>query len=182
MSSKRAIASEGNDERPSKRSTALFIPENFNIKRTRLITTSNTNVFTEGKCVVYWMSRDQRVIDNHAIQYAQSIAVNMGVPLTVVFNLVPKFLEATVRQYGFMIKGLEEVESQLRSRNIPFYLLFGNPVENIPRFVEEYRACALISDFSPMRVGLGWVSAVANSLDASTQVPLFQVDAHNIVR
>ena len=56
------------------------------------------------------MMRDQRAIDNHAMAYAQSVAVAHNVPLKVVFNLVPKFLEATLRQYAFMIKGLEEVE------------------------------------------------------------------------
>lgn len=63
-----------------------------------------------GQCVVYWMSRDQRAVDNNAIHYAQGVAQAHNVPLKVVFNLVPKFLEATIRQYGFMIKGLQEVE------------------------------------------------------------------------
>lgn len=34
----------------------------------------------------------------------------MGLPLMVVFNLVPKFLEATERHFGFMLKGLREVD------------------------------------------------------------------------
>lgn len=60
--------------------------------------------------------------DNWALIRASEIAQSLKVPLKVVFNLVPKFLEATARQYGFMIKGLREVEGQLREKNIPMYL------------------------------------------------------------
>jgi hypothetical protein len=52
--------------------------------------------------------------------------------------MVPKFLQATLRQYDFMIKGLEEVEGVLRSKNIPFHLLMGDPVENVPQFANRY--------------------------------------------
>jgi hypothetical protein len=34
-----------------------------------------------GGCVVYWMSRDQRVQDNWALLYAQQEALALGVPL-----------------------------------------------------------------------------------------------------
>jgi deoxyribodipyrimidine photo-lyase len=56
------------------------------------------------------MSRDQRVEDNWALIRAQELAKEYKLPLKVVFNLVPKFLEATLRQYSFMIDGLKEVE------------------------------------------------------------------------
>jgi len=38
--------------------------------------------------------------------------------LLVVFNLVSDFLEATIRQYGFMLKGLQEVALELGRYNI----------------------------------------------------------------
>ena len=60
--------------------------------------------------VVYWMSRDQRVHDNWGLIYTQKLAIEKKKPLLVIFNLVPDFLEATIRQYGFMLKGLQEVE------------------------------------------------------------------------
>ena len=50
-----------------------------------------------GGCVVYWMSRDQRVDDNWALLKAQALAVELGLPLRVCFVLAPKFLEATLR-------------------------------------------------------------------------------------
>ena len=63
--------------------------------------------------VVYWMSRDQRVRDNWALLYAQELAQEKKEPLAVIFCLVPEFLESTIRQYGFMLKGLAEVEAEL---------------------------------------------------------------------
>lgn len=48
--------------------------------------------------------------DNWALLNAQELAITLGLPLYVVFNLVPRFLDATERQFGFMLKGLREVE------------------------------------------------------------------------
>lgn len=155
-------------------------PSGFHVSRARLLTPRH-NSFPPGECVVLWMSRDQRVNDNQAFWYAQSIAQQNNVPLRVVFNLVPRFLEATLRQYGFMIKGLQEVETTLRGLDIPFHLLMGDPTVNVPQFVQEKRAIALICDFSPLRVSSNWVNTVASTLNSSMHTPMLQVDAHNIV-
>jgi deoxyribodipyrimidine photo-lyase len=129
------------------------------------------------------MSRDQRVDENHAFNYAQSIALNHNIPLKVVFNLVPTFLGATMRQYGFMINGLKEVEIKLREKQIPFKLLTGNPIDNLSKYVVEQNAMILITDFSPIKICLSWVDGVAAKLDLveSPKVPLVQIDAHNVV-
>ena len=48
--------------------------------------------------------------------------------LCVVFNVVPKFISATERMFDFMLKGLREVEANLKKLAIPFFLLQGDPV------------------------------------------------------
>ena len=48
--------------------------------------------------------------DNWAFLYAQKLALKMEVPLHVCFCLVPKFLDATIRHYTFLLEGLKEVE------------------------------------------------------------------------
>lgn len=50
------------------------------------------------------------VTDNWAMIYAQKLAKKAKAPLCVCFCLVPTFLGATIRHYGFMMKGLQEVE------------------------------------------------------------------------
>jgi deoxyribodipyrimidine photo-lyase len=149
-------------------------------RRIRTITKKATTVRSGSKLVVYWMSRDQRAHDNWALLHAQHLAAQKGYGLAVVFSLVPKFLGATVRQYGFMLKGLKETEATLREHNISFSLLFGYAKDTIPAFVNENDVGAVVTDFSPLRVPLAWVNDVSQVLE-TVQVPLFQVDAHNIV-
>lgn len=79
-----------------------------------------------------------------------------------------------------MLGGLKEVEQELRKRYVPFYLLMGDPVENIPDFVVKNNAALLVTDFSPLRVPLDWTNKVAAKVDKS-HIPVVQVDAHNIV-
>ena len=96
---------------------------------------------------------------------AQSVARAHNVHLKVVFNLVPKFEQATLRQFGFMLKGLKEVEEKLRANNIPFYLLRGDSTVNIPQFTFEHEALMLVTDFQALRVPRAWVNTVAQALD-----------------
>ncbi len=127
--------------------------------------------------VVYWMQRDMRVQDNWALLYASDCAKAAGQPLFVVFNLVAEFSGATLRQFDFMLHGLAEVEAELRTLGIPFYLLRGDPVETIPAFVSEHRVGHVVTDFNPLRFTADWRTNVAKRLT----VRLTEVDAHNVV-
>ena len=127
--------------------------------------------------VVYWMSRDQRVSDNWALLYAQELALKRSVPLVVVFCLVPTFLGATVRQYSFMLKGLQEVEGSLARLGIAFRLLRGEPRNEIPRFLSCLGASTLVTDFDPLRIKRRWKQEVSEAV----MVPFCEVDTHNIV-
>ena len=127
--------------------------------------------------VVYWMSRDQRVADNWALLHAQEEALARQTPLAVVFCLAPSFLGATLRQYAYMLNGLEEVERRLTRHGIPFFLLEGDPTEEIPRFVEAEHASLLVTDFDPLRIKRTWRETVA----ARLSLTVHEVDAHNIV-
>jgi deoxyribodipyrimidine photo-lyase len=127
--------------------------------------------------IAYWMSRDQRAEDNWALLHAQQLALTRKEPLLVVFCLVPIFLGATMRQYGFMLAGLREVQGALREKHIPFHLVSGSPEKMIPRFVSEHRPGILVTDFDPLRVKRRWKEAVAGKI----HIPFHEVDAHNIV-
>jgi deoxyribodipyrimidine photo-lyase len=127
--------------------------------------------------LAYWMSRDQRIRDNWALLFAQEKALQQRQPLAVVFCLVPTFLNATLRQYRFMLKGLQEVERGLREKGIPFYLLIGAPERQLPFFMREHSIGALVTDFDPLRTKRAWKKDVA----VKCQIPIYEVDAHNIV-
>ena len=131
----------------------------------------------KGGPVIYWMSRDQRAHDNWALLFAQNLAKENKYELAVVFNLVPDFLEATIRQYGFMLKGLQQLEKELEKYNIPFFLLQGKPEEAISNFIKENNVSVIVSDFDPLRIKRIWKRELAKKIN----IPFYEVDAHNIV-
>ncbi len=144
-----------------------------NPKRVRLI----KDGATVGGRVLYWMSRDQRVNDNWALLFAQELALKNRVPLGVVFSLVPSFLNATLRQYSFMLKGLREVERSLAQLSIPFCLLTGSPKQELPVFMARNEIGHLVTDFDPLRIKREWKKEVA----AQGKTYVHEVDARNIV-
>jgi len=127
--------------------------------------------------VFYWMSRDQRVKDNWALLFAAHQAREHNALLTVVFCLTPTFLGATLRQYDFLLQGLAQVEADLRRRNIGFCLRLGEVVPGLLDCLREADASALIMDFDPLRIKRQWRQEVL----AKAGIPVFEVDAHNIV-
>ncbi|MCX7611189.1 MAG: deoxyribodipyrimidine photo-lyase [Ignavibacterium sp.] len=142
-------------------------------KRTRLLQSG-----IEGKGpIVYWMSRDQRVSDNYALLFAQELAFQRNTNVVVVFSLVKSFLGATLRQYDFMLKGLQKVEKKLNEFKIPFLLFIGDPQNTIPNFLKDCDANSLVADFDPLRIKRIWKREVARSIT----IPFYEVDTHNIV-
>lgn len=127
--------------------------------------------------VIYWMSREQRVSDNWGLYHAQQLALERQAPLLVVFTLADEFLGATLRQYGFMLKGLEQVTHNLHRLNIPFLLLCGDPQQSMQRFIEQEQAGCVVCDFDPLRIKRQWFDGVA----AAVKVAVIEVDGHNIV-
>lgn len=136
----------------------------------------NQNPATVGP-VLYWMSRDQRVADNWALLHAQSLALARQAPLAVVFTLADSFLGATLRQFGFMLRGLAGVAERFKELGIAFILLRGNPPEQICHFIRQNNAGTLVTDFDPLRTKRSWHDQVAGSV----AIPCIEVDAHNIV-
>lgn len=149
----------------------------FNKNRVRPVNDMNS-IPDNSQIILYWMSRDQRVQDNWAMLYAQRLALKQQLPLHVAFCLVPTFLAAPLRVYRFMLNGLREVEKECRQLNIPFHLLTGLAENVLPKFVKTHHVGTIITDFSPLRVPQKWVENVGNKI---TQIPVVQVDAHNVV-
>ncbi|KAL4716848.1 hypothetical protein ACJJTC_012659 [Scirpophaga incertulas] len=151
---------------------------NFNKKRIRIVSQEQ---MVADKCdgIVYWMSRDSRVQDNWAFLFAQKLAIKNQVPLHVCFCLIAKYLDASVRQFHFLIKGLEKVSTECKKLNISFHLLEGSGAEALPQWVIDHNIGAVVCDFNPLRVPLGWLEGCKKKL--KKDVPLIQVDAHNII-
>ncbi|RWS08790.1 deoxyribodipyrimidine photo-lyase-like isoform X1 [Dinothrombium tinctorium] len=151
---------------------------NFNKKRVRVLS-DESEVCEDCKSIIYWITRDARVEDNWSMLYAQRLSLKFNVPLYVCFCLVPKFLNATKRQYNFLLKGLQEVERDCHNLNIPFRLLIGEASQVLPLFAKQHDAGAIVTDFSPLRIKRDWIENLKVKLHKN--IPICQVDAHNIV-
>ena len=147
----------------------------FPINQNRLRTLRAESV--EKGPVVYWMSRDQRTRDNWALLWAQEFALKQRAPLVVMFCLVPEFLNATQRQYSFMLKGLQEVENNLAGKNIPFYLLTGSPESVVAEWLRIHDIKVMVTDFDPLRIKREWKKSISERIN----IPFYEIDTHNIV-
>jgi deoxyribodipyrimidine photo-lyase len=126
--------------------------------------------------VIYWMSRDQRIDDNWAVLCAQNMALERHKPLEIVFCIVPRFEGAAWRQYDFMLKGLAETEKRSAELNITFKVLEGEPSSCLPAYLSLKKCSVLVTDFDPLKIKKQWLEEIAQLIN----IPLYQVDAHNI--
>mmetsp|Transcript_14929 Transcript_14929/g.16886 ORF Transcript_14929/g.16886 Transcript_14929/m.16886 type:complete len:527 (-) Transcript_14929:227-1807(-) len=144
------------------------------------VTKENCTKFKNGK-VIYWMWREQRVEDNWALLRAQEIAKMCGSYVSVLFVVVPKYIEYSARHYSFMLNGLKEVDEGLRKKRIPFQVEVSmDPVTTVKNMISQEKGTVLVTDFTPLRENMAWTKDLSHALD-DISVPFCQVDAHNIV-
>ena len=130
----------------------------------------------DGRCVVYWMQRAQRGVDNHAVNLAVEIANLLGLPLVVYFAGISNFPHANLRHYVFLNQGLRDVEEDLARRNIAF-VMRRSPHESHEKLLVDVRAAFLIGDENPMREPERWRKELASRV----RIPFWTVDADVIV-
>ncbi len=130
-----------------------------------------------GQCVVYVMSRDQRVRCNPALYAAQQLAKEKKLPLVVVFCLYPRTGSRSKEQYAFMMSGLKEIEADLIALNIGFMFVIGDPKVVLKNTFEHIKPGTVIFDFSP----LSGPRALQKQLAHGAPYECLVVDAHNVV-
>lgn len=130
----------------------------------------------DGKCVVYWMQRAQRGVDNHAIDLAVKVANLLALPLVVYFAGISNFPHANLRHYAFLNQGLVDVEHDLAKRNIGF-VLRNAPHESHEQLLADVGAAFLIGDENPMREPERWRKHLAGRV----KIPFWTVDTDVVV-
>jgi len=129
-----------------------------------------------GKCVVYWMQRSQRTLDNPALDVAVSAANILQKPVVVFFAPVPFYPRANWRHYAFLEEGIADIATGSRDRNVGF-VLRRYPDHNLLKFCDEVDPCLVVGDENPMREPEHWRVLVKNRI----RVPFWTVDADVIV-
>ncbi len=122
--------------------------------------------------IVYIMSRDQRVQDNWALQFALEQSRQYDRRLVVVFCYYVAKEHGQRWHHSFMLDGLKMVNHELASLGIPFIFSTLSPSE----FVESHRPGLVVCDFSPLRGPRKWRASIAKNA-----LPVIEVDAHNVV-
>ncbi len=129
-----------------------------------------------GKCVVYWMQRAQRGLDNHALDKAVALGNALGLPVVAYFGVVANFPHANLRSYAFMQDGLIDAAEDCAARNVGFVMRRA-PHESHTRFFSDVHAAMVIGDENPTRVPESWRVGLAETLT----IPFWTVDADVIV-
>jgi deoxyribodipyrimidine photo-lyase len=129
-----------------------------------------------GSCVVYWMQRAQRGIDNPALDVAVDVANELKKPVVVFFAPVPFYPHANLRHYKFLNEGIPDIAAALAQRKVGF-VLRRYPDHSLAKFCDEVKAALVVGDENPMREPDSWREKAARKLKA----PLWTVDADVIV-
>jgi len=128
-----------------------------------------------GKCVVYWMQRAMRVVDNPALDVAVEAGNLLGLPVAIYFGVIPNYPNANLRHYHFLQQGLRDVAEDAAERGVAFVVR--RAPDTLEGFLEEVRAALLIGDENPYREPERWRQVLARKL----RVPFWTVDADVVV-
>jgi deoxyribodipyrimidine photo-lyase len=129
-----------------------------------------------GKCVVYWMQRAMRILDNPALEVALEAANLLGLPVVVYFSVIPNDPHANLRHSHFMAQGLRDVAEDAAERGVGF-VLRRPPDHSLEAFLEEVEAALLVGDENPCREPERWRRVLAKRL----KLPFWTVDADVVV-
>ncbi len=130
----------------------------------------------DGSCVVYWMQRAQRALDNPGLDVAVEAANFLGKPVVVFFAPIPYYPHANLRHYHFLAQGIPDLAAGLETRRIGF-VLRRFPDHSLLRFCEQVKPALVVGDENPMREPESWRKTAGKKLT----VPLWTVDADVIV-
>jgi deoxyribodipyrimidine photo-lyase len=130
----------------------------------------------EGRCVVYWMQRAQRALDNPALDVAVEAANALGKPVVAYLGIVPFYPNANLRHYAFLVQGIPDLARRLARRGVGL-VVRRYPDHQLVRFCDEVRPSLVVGDENPMREPERWRLITADRL----RVPLWTVDADVIV-
>lgn len=145
-------------------------------KQMRISVRRNGAPRRDARCVVYWMQRAMRMVDNPALDVAIEAGNLLGLPVVVYFQIIPNYPNANLRHYHFLAQGLRDVEADAAERGVGFVVrrATGKPGENsLQAFLEEVEAALLIGDENPCREPERWRRVLAKRL----KTPYWTVDA-----
>src|ERR1700728_2533212 len=117
----------------------------------------------DAKCVVYWMQRAERALDNPALDIAVEVANALDLPVLVYFSAISNFPHANLRHYAFLNQGLADIEEDLQQRQIGF-IVRRPPKNSLEALLAEVNAAMVVGDENPCREPERWRRVLASRL------------------
>jgi deoxyribodipyrimidine photo-lyase len=130
----------------------------------------------DAKCVVYWMQRAVRIVDNPALDVAIEAGNLLNLPVVVYFSVIPNYPNANLRHYHFLQQGLRDVAEDAAERGVGF-VVRRHPDNSFEAFLEEVGAGLVIGDENPCREPERRRKVLAGKL----RLPYWTVDADVVV-
>jgi deoxyribodipyrimidine photo-lyase len=130
-----------------------------------------------GLCVVYWVQRTQRALDNQALETAIACGNALGLPVIAYFSVIANYPHANLRHYHFMQQGLHDLAEGLAERGVVLVVRRAVDGHTLEAFLEEVGAALLVGDENVCREPERWRAALARKL----KIPFFTVDADVVV-
>jgi deoxyribodipyrimidine photo-lyase len=128
------------------------------------------------KCVVYWMQRAERALDNPALDVAIEVGNALNLPVVAYFSAISNFPHANLRHYVFLNQGLVDIEEDLQQKQVGF-IVRRPPHNALQALLDEVNAAMVIGDENPCREPERWRKVLANRL----RIPYWTVDADVVV-
>ena len=144
--------------------------------RPRVLVRRNGSPRKDGRCVVYWMQRAVRIVDNPALDVAIEAGNLLGLPVAVYFQAIPNYPNANLRHYHFLQQGLRDVAADAAARGVGFQLRRA-PESSLEGFLEEVGAALAVGDENRCREPERWRTVLARRL----KIPFWTVDADVVV-
>src|SRR5271154_5820242 len=130
----------------------------------------------DAKCVVYWMQRAERALDNPALDIAVAVGNALDLPVLVYFSAISNFPHANLRHYAFLNQGLVDIEEDLQQRQIGF-IVRRPPNNSLQALLAEVNAAMVVGDENPCREPERWRKVLSGRL----RIPYWTVDADVVV-
>lgn len=133
-----------------------------------------------GRCVVYWMQRAMRAVDNPALEVALEAANRLGLPVAIYFQVIPNYPNANARHYHFLQQGLRAVAEDAAERGVGLVVRRRMPDgsgASLEAFLEEVGAALVVGDENPCREPERLRRVLAKNL----RIPFWTVDADVVV-
>lgn len=128
------------------------------------------------RCIVYWMQRAMRIVENPALDIAIEAGNLLGLPVVVYFSVIPNYPNANLRHYHFLQQGLRDVAEDAAERGVGL-IIRRHPDNSLEAFLEEVDAALLVGDENPCREPERWRNVLAKRL----KLPFWTVDADVVV-